>query len=73
MTEKNADDDIELENIGELHEEFPNNWALLADKGYTGLENKVQIITAKTKPPNGFLNTADININKWLSQGRVLV
>lgn len=63
----------ELSDDGEMFGEFSNYWAILADKGYHGLQDQMKIVILKKKSMNGLLTVADRNQNKAISYDRIIV
>lgn len=72
-TEKDENEVDELQDLGEMHSNFPKNWALLADKGYHGIQTDVRAIIPKKKPVNGALSSGDRTRNANISHDRVIV
>lgn len=60
-------------DAGELHETYPNNWAIICDKGYTGLSRNIRAIIPVRKPANGWLTVAQKLKNQNISADRIIV
>lgn len=60
-------------DISERSAQYPNAWAVLVDKGYTGIEAEVRAVIPKKKPKGGILTLADRKENEAKSSDRVLV
>ncbi|KAH9122177.1 hypothetical protein AeMF1_006416 [Aphanomyces euteiches] len=43
----------DVRDIGPLRDEFPDQWAGLADKGYQGWHRRLRAITSNKRPPRG--------------------
>ena len=71
-TEKQEDDDL-FHDSYHLHEQYPNQWAVLLDKGYQGAADTLRAITPRKKPVRGMLSREDEVFNKKLSSDRILV
>ena len=56
----------------ELLEQYPNCWGILANAGYVGAENNLQVITPH-KQVAGPLTTMQLNYNCHLAHDRVIV
>lgn len=68
LTEQDWDDEL-----GELSDEFPHNWAILTDKGYQGAMELKRVVHPKKKPVNGELSRSDVQRNTKVSSYRILV
>lgn len=70
---KDDSDDSNLLAGGELCEKFPHSLAILTDKSYEGLAEKIRITIPKKKPKDGFLSSAEKNTKcshfAWQSPG----
>lgn len=66
-------DETAINDDGELSNSYPDTWAILVDKGYTGLANTVRAIIPDKKPANGYLTTAQRTRNHNISSDRVIV
>lgn len=64
---------LENPDYGELSSEYPKQWALLADKGYQGAQEKCCAIIPKRKPKGGELSQGDIDRNALIASDRVIV
>lgn len=42
-----AENDLGVNDCGELHRQYPSLWACLVDKGYVGLGNSIRAIHPK--------------------------
>ena len=47
---KKTEEERASADYGELHDKFRNEWALLVDKGYEGLSQRLRAIQPKKKP-----------------------
>ena len=56
-----------------LRSKYPNNWAILADKGYQGAADELRVLCPKKKKPRKMLSVDDDNGNRELSSDRVIV
>ena len=65
-------DEMDMADSGPLAERYPNQWAVLADKGYQGTGEFCRIIHPKRKPHGSFLSPADVSTNKFISSDRIL-
>lgn len=52
----------DVDDNEEVNTEFPDNWSIIADKGYSGLREVIRIIVTKKVPSNVYLTTSDKNI-----------
>lgn len=52
---------------------YPSSWAILADKGYQGLQSALRTIHPKKKPRGGELTVEDFERNSRVSSDRVIV
>ena len=57
---------------GELSEQYPNCWGILANAGYVGAEYNLRVITPH-KQVAGLLTTMQLNHNRHLAHDRVIV
>ena len=57
---------------GPMVEQYPNQWAILVDKGYQGAGEFCRIIHPKRKPQGSFLSPGDVSRNKFISSDRIL-
>ena len=72
MLKKSNDEALRMEH-GELSAEYPDYWALLADKGYQGGTSLIRLIQPKKKTVGGILESDDLNLNARISSNSVLV
>lgn len=72
-TQKDIENGNNIDDIGELCEEFTNYWTIFADSGYTGLEKEFHIITLAEKTVNGYLTTTGKNVKKSILYNCILV
>lgn len=66
-------DEINLSDEGELNETHPSSWAILCDKGYTGLSAVFRTVTPDKKPANGWLTVEQNMRNQKIASDRILV
>ena len=62
-----------MSDLGMHHEQYPNSWAVLADKGYQGLQELLRTIHPIRKPPRGVLSISDEAFNRNVSSDRIIV
>ncbi|KAE9011694.1 hypothetical protein PF010_g9788 [Phytophthora fragariae] len=62
-----------LADDGPLHDNYPNDWAVLCDKGYQGLETVLRAIHPTKKPRGRSLTLAQVNENHDISRDRIVV
>ena len=65
--EKTMDDD------DFLSDKYPDNWAILMDKGYKGAHEMIRYVTPYKKPARGILSEIQENYNRDLSSARIPV
>jgi len=70
---KKTEDDEDYTDNCDGSEEWPNHWAILADKGYQGGADIMRMITPYKKPIRGVLSVAQERYNKKLSSDRIIV
>jgi DDE superfamily endonuclease len=67
------DVDSAMADTGELHKEYPQRWAVLADKGYVGAAEPLQVVhpskTRRNHPPDKLVTEA----NSTISSNRIIV
>ncbi|RHY14419.1 hypothetical protein DYB36_004675 [Aphanomyces astaci] len=68
-----AGNDGEAVDAGPLSGEYPDSWALLADKGYQGLHRRLRAITPMKRPAGGLLSLEDMTNNDKIASDRVVV
>lgn len=71
FTEEN--DELELSEGGDFISEYPNQWAVLLDKGYQVATQPVLAIIPEKKPPQGILSKAGLDYNRLVSSDMILV
>ena len=64
LLQKTNEEEIAIDDRGELHEEFPHHWAELLDKGHMGLQRESRAIIPSKKPPNGCLSEPKLTRNQ---------
>ena len=62
-----------ISDVGFLSGTFPNQWAVLVDKGYQGASELVCAIDPKKKPARAMLDAEDVRYNRKISSDRVIV
>lgn len=72
QTKKQASE-YEITDIGDLRTQYPDRWAILADKGYQGASQILRVIVPKKKPPRGSLTVDDADKNFKISSDRIIV
>lgn len=71
---KKSDAEADYEqDVGELSSEYPDYWAILADKGYQGAAEFIRVVHPKKKPPKGELTRSDEQRNKKIASDRIIV
>lgn len=60
-------------DMGNLLDVYPNQWAVLVDKGYQGGAEFMRVVHPKRKPPHGILTVEEENTNKKISSDRIIV
>ncbi|KAF0708148.1 hypothetical protein AaE_013334 [Aphanomyces astaci] len=65
--------DTNVSDTETLRDKFPNQWAVLADKGYQGIQEYVRGFTPVKRPPHGQLTMEQERANAKLSSDRVIV
>ena len=71
-TEKGSDQ-LTIPDHGLLRSKYPNNWAILADKGYQGDADELRVLCPKKKKPHRMLSVDDEEGNRELSSDRFIV
>ncbi|ETW03688.1 hypothetical protein H310_05074 [Aphanomyces invadans] len=66
-------DEESMHDNGRHQEQHPGSWALLADKGYQGLQRRLRAITPTKKPPGGMLSSSELVQNDKIASDRVIV
>ena len=64
---------MDMDDMGPLKETYPNQWAILADKGYQGAAEFCRIVHPKRNPQGGFLSPAHVAENRAISSDRIIV
>ncbi|RQM20220.1 hypothetical protein B5M09_011704 [Aphanomyces astaci] len=59
--------------IADHGEEATNQWAVIADKGYQGIQRVVRALLPKKKPAGGILTLEDVRSNDSIASDRVIV
>lgn len=72
-TEKNDEENVDLENCGELHLKYTNNWAILLDKGCFEIQATIRAVISEKKTWNANLTNSDKSKNHYISHDRVIV
>ncbi|ETV67324.1 hypothetical protein H257_16412 [Aphanomyces astaci] len=54
-------------------DEGTNQWAVIADKGYQGIQRVVRVVLPKKKPAGGILTLEDVRSNDRIASDRVIV
>ena len=62
-----------ISDNGPMVEQYPNQWEILADKGYPGAGKFCRITHLKRKPQWAFLSPGDVPRNMFISSHRILV
>ncbi|KAE9088254.1 hypothetical protein PF010_g19438 [Phytophthora fragariae] len=62
-----------LADDGLLHDDYPNDWAVLCDKAYQGLVTVLRAIHPTKKPRGRSLTLAQVNENHDISRDRIVV
>jgi hypothetical protein len=70
---RKSSDDTRLQDFSEGASRFPNEWAMLVDKGYQGIGDVLRSIHPKRQPPCSSLSPDDIERNRRVSSDRVIV
>ncbi|RHY25391.1 hypothetical protein DYB32_008351 [Aphanomyces invadans] len=65
--------DSNVSDTEALKDKYPAHWALLADKGYQGIQEYVRGFTPLKRPPHGQLTLEQDRANAKLSSDRVIV
>ncbi|KAF0706443.1 hypothetical protein AaE_014105 [Aphanomyces astaci] len=65
-------DEITMSDNGSLRNEYPNSWALLADKGYQGHYRHMRAITPAKRPAGGLLPVSEMTANDRIATAIVL-
>ncbi|RHY29905.1 hypothetical protein DYB32_004764 [Aphanomyces invadans] len=63
-------DEESMHDNGRHQEQHPGSWALLADKGYQGLQRRLRAITPTKKPPGGMLSSSELVQNDKIASDR---
>ena len=70
---KKTESEKAITAIGRSSDRFPNSWAVLLDKGYTGIDTDVRAIIPKKKPRSGILSIPDRKEIEKISSDGVIV
>jgi hypothetical protein len=62
-------DDHNMADDGEMHEEYPDSWVMMVDKGYQGIAEWVRAVIPKK---GRRLERADVNRNKLIAKNRII-
>ena len=62
-----------LDDQGEFLEHYPDQWAILVDKGYQGCLEGLRVIHPKRKPKGGYLTKEEKKANVEISSDRITV
>ncbi|RHY12742.1 hypothetical protein DYB25_003297 [Aphanomyces astaci] len=65
--------DTNVSDTETLRDKFPNQWAVLADKGYQGIQEYIRGFTPVKRPPHGHMTMEQERANAKLSSDRVIV
>ncbi|RLO01997.1 hypothetical protein DYB28_014902, partial [Aphanomyces astaci] len=57
---RKTDAERDMPDAGPMLDEYPNDWAILADKGYQGLHRRMRAITPAKRAPGGLLTMSDM-------------
>ena len=71
--QRKRDDEKETGDEGPLHEGYPGQLAILADKGYQGAAEFCRNFHPKCKPQGGFLSPGEVAENKVISSNIIIV
>ena len=71
--QRKKDEEAVIADDGPMVEQYPNQWAILADKGHQGAGEFCRIIHPKRKPQGSFLSSGDVSRNNFISSDRILV
>lgn len=63
----------EISDTGILLDEYPDYWAIIADKGYQGIANQLRAVTPKKRPQRGVLTLSEVQTNRKISADRIIV
>jgi len=66
-------DETSITDECELSDEYPNEWAILADKGYQGSHEFLRTVTPHKNPRRGNLSAEQETYNKEISIDRIIV
>ena len=72
MLEKSSDEKA-IVDIGNGADEHEDSWAVLLDKGYTGVDGEIRAILPKKKPRGGILSASDKRQNENQASDRIVV
>lgn len=70
---KKKESDRSIMDVGMHSERYPQDWAVLCDKGYQGLLELLRAIHPIKKPPRGALSVSDEMFNRKVSSDRIIV
>ncbi|RHY42117.1 hypothetical protein DYB34_009546 [Aphanomyces astaci] len=70
---RKTDAERDMPDAGPMLDEYPNDWAILADKGYQGLHRRMRAITPAKRAPGGLLTMSDMEYNDNIATDRVIV
>ena len=65
--------DSNIEDSGPLHDKYPDQWAILVDKGYQGLQEVIRAIHPARQTANTRLSNSQIATNQSISSDRIIV
>lgn len=70
---KKSGDEQNLIDVGLHNTRYPNQWAVLGDKGYQGILEILRGIHPVKRPPRGVLSISDETFNRQVSSDRIIV
>ncbi|RHY33102.1 hypothetical protein DYB32_001845, partial [Aphanomyces invadans] len=70
---RKTDKERDMRDDGPLVDVYPLEWAILADKGYQGLQRRLRAITPTKRPPGGLLSMSEMENNDKIATDRVIV
>ncbi|ETV66743.1 hypothetical protein H257_16836 [Aphanomyces astaci] len=70
---RKTDAERDTPDAGPMLDEYPNDRAILANKGFQGLHRRMRAITPAKRPPGGLLTMSDMEYNDNIATDRVIV
>ena len=67
------DDELGILDVGIFQERYPGHWAVLADKGYQGIQEILSSIIPIKRPLRGVLSISDEAFNRRVAIVRIIV